>query len=204
MHTHCRAAPARGTFPKAVAAAVLRLLARLAPLPVLMLPLMLPLVLPPAQAAPAASGASAEPREREVYKCPGRLYTNEYSPKEAIAKGCKTLDDQPITIIQSYRPPPKPSTGSKTDVRNDPAPSAEQKARDSDARRILEAELQKAQDELAAMKKDFNNGEPERRGDEKNYQKYIERVAEMKAAIARKEADIEALKREIAKMGAAQ
>ena len=43
------------------------------------------------------------------------------------------------------------------------------------------------------MRKDYNNGEPERRGDERNYQKYLDRVAEMKAAIARKESDIAAL-----------
>ena len=50
------------------------------------------------------------------------------------------------------------------------------------------------------MKKDFNNGEPERRGDERNYAKYQERVAEMRAAITRKEADLAALKRELAKL----
>jgi len=52
------------------------------------------------------------------------------------------------------------------------------------------------------LQKDYNNGEPERRGDERNYQRYIDRVAEMKLAIARKEADIAALKREIAKLPA--
>jgi len=74
-----------------------------------------------------------------------------------------------------------------------------QKARDSDARRILSAELQTEQERLAALQKDFNNGEPERQGNERNYQKYLDRVAEMKAAIARKEGDIAALKRELAK-----
>ena len=53
---------------------------------------------------------------------------------------------------------------------------------------------------LAALQKEFNNGEPERRGDERNYQKYTDRVAEMKLAIGRKEADIAALKRELAKL----
>jgi hypothetical protein len=43
-------------------------------------------------------------------------------------------------------------------------------------------------------------GEPERRGDERNFARYAERVAEMKAAIQRKEADIAAIKREIAKL----
>ena len=50
------------------------------------------------------------------------------------------------------------------------------------------------------MQKAYNNGEPERQGDEKNYQKYIDRVAEMKASLLRKESDIAAIKREIAKL----
>ena len=49
------------------------------------------------------------------------------------------------------------------------------------------------------MRTEFNNGQPERQGNEKNYQKYLDRVADMKTAIARKEGDIGALKREIAK-----
>ncbi len=48
--------------------------------------------------------------------------------------------------------------------------------------------------------KEYNNGEPERHGDERNYQKYLDRVAEMKAAIARKESDVAAIRREIAKL----
>jgi hypothetical protein len=52
---------------------------------------------------------------------------------------------------------------------------------------------------LAALKAEYNEGEAERRGDEKNYQRYQDRVTELKAAIARKESDISALKREMAK-----
>ena len=50
------------------------------------------------------------------------------------------------------------------------------------------------------LRREFNNGEPERRGDERNYQRYLDRVADMRAGIARKEADIAALKRELAKL----
>ncbi len=83
------------------------------------------------------------------------------------------------------------------DTRVDPAA---QRARDSDARRILGEELQREEQRLAELQKEFNNGEPERRGDERNYQKYLDRVADMKAGIARKEADIAAIKREIGKL----
>jgi hypothetical protein len=138
--------------------------------------------------------------DKQVYKCPGNLYTDSLSAKEAAAKGCKTLEGAPITVLQSVpRRDGKAASGNK-EAKIDPG---DQRARDSDARRILEAELKKEEDALAALKKAYNNGEPERQGDEKNYQKYADRVAEMKAAIARKEADIEALKRELAKLPAA-
>ena len=65
---------------------------------------------------------------------------------------------------------------------------------------ILDTELRTEEERLAALQKDFNNGEPERQGNERNYQKYLDRVAEMRSAISRKEADIAAIKREITKL----
>jgi len=53
---------------------------------------------------------------------------------------------------------------------------------------------------LAELQQEFNNGEPERQGGERNYQKYADRVAEMRSAINRKEEDIAAIKRELAKL----
>jgi hypothetical protein len=52
------------------------------------------------------------------------------------------------------------------------------------------------------MQKDYNGGEPERRGEERNFSRYQERVADMKAAITRKEADIAAIRRELSKFTA--
>jgi hypothetical protein len=45
-----------------------------------------------------------------------------------------------------------------------------------------------------------SNGEPERRGDERNYQNYLDRVSSLRAAITRSESDIAAIKRELAKI----
>ncbi|HNW61910.1 MAG TPA: hypothetical protein PKJ32_02845 [Piscinibacter sp.] len=140
-----------------------------------------------------------------VYRCPGNVYTSsaDISAKEAEAKGCKTIEGAPITVIQGSRPrtgSPVPASGPRpADSKVEPA---QQRARDGDARRILESELKKEEEQLEQMRKEFNNGEPERRGDERNYQKYLDRVAEMKAAIARKESDIAAIKREISKLPA--
>lgn len=143
-------------------------------------------------------------QEKPVYRCPGNLYTDALSAKEARDKGCKTLEGAPITVIQSQVPRGASTarSGSATPAGGGERVGAEdQKARDSDAKRILEAELKKEEDALAALRKDYNEGQPERRGDERNYQKYLDRVEEMKAAITRKEADVAALKRELGKFG---
>ena len=131
-----------------------------------------------------------------MYRCPGNDYNNTLSAKEAKDRGCRTLEGAPITVIQTARPRPVPAA-SANGSRVDPA---EQRARDNDARRILETELQREQERLAQMLADYNNGQPERQGNEKNYQKYLDRVAEMKTAIARKEGDIAAIKRELQKL----
>lgn len=131
-----------------------------------------------------------------TYKCPGNNYSNTISAKEAKDKGCTTLENAPVTVIQSVKPRPGAVASTASGARVDPA---EQRARDSDARRILEAELRREEDRLVTMKVEYNNGEPERLGNERNFQKYTDRVAEMKAAIARKESDLAALRREIAK-----
>lgn len=147
-----------------------------------------------------AGAASAQ----AVYRCPGNLYTDQLSAKEAQERGCKTIEGTPITVIQgpARREAPKGAPAAAAsgvrDARVDPA---EQRARDSDARRILEAELRKEEERLAALQQEYNGGQPERLGNERNYQKYLDRVEGLKTAIARKEADIAAIKRELAKVG---
>ena len=77
----------------------------------------------------------------------------------------------------------------------------DQRARDADARTILEAELKKAEARQAELLKEYNNGEPEMLGPEhKNHQKYLDRVAELKASIARTESDIAGLRRELSRV----
>ena len=132
-----------------------------------------------------------------TYKCPGHVYSNTISAKEAKDKGCTVLDNAPVTVIQGPKPRAPVAASGPAGSKVDPA---DQRARDSDARRILEDELRTEEQRLAALQKDYNNGEPERQGNERNYQKYLDRVTEMKAAIARKESDIAAIRRELGKL----
>jgi len=144
----------------------------------------------------AAPAFAAEPNV--TYKCPGRIYSNTMTAKEAKEKGCTVLEGS-VTVIQGTKPRPV-STGSASSPPGSKIDPADQRARDSDARRILEGELKREEDRLATLKTEYNNGEPERRGDEKNYQKYQERTAELKAQIDRKTSDIAAIRRELDKL----
>jgi hypothetical protein len=144
-----------------------------------------------------ALGAAEAADPGVTYKCPGAVYSNTITPKEAKDKGCTVLDNAPVSVIQGFKP--RPTSGPVPAASGSRVDPADQRARDSDARRILDAELKREEDRLAAMRADYNNGEPERQGNDKNFQKYQDRVADMRAAIARKESDIAALKREIAK-----
>jgi hypothetical protein len=169
------------------------------------LPNSVPRALAVALACCAGAAAAAESTEPPVtYRCPGNDYKNTISAKEAEKLGCKKLEGGPVTVIQMTKPrgtaTAVPSASGTGVGRVDPAA---QRARDSDARRILETELKNEEDRLAEMKKEFNNGQPERQGDEKNYQKYVDRVGQLSAAIARKEGDIAAIRREIQKLPAA-
>jgi hypothetical protein len=165
----------------------------------------LPTLLPRCAVLLLACGAvpalSAEtPDSTVMYRCPGNDYKNTITAKEAERLGCKRIEGAPVTIIQMTKPraaTPVPAAGGGSAVRVDPVA---QRARDSDARRILEGELRVEEEKMAVMQKEFNNGQPERQGDEKNFQKYLDRVNDMRAAIARKLTDIAALQREIKKL----
>lgn len=154
----------------------------------------------------AAGVAQAQTR---VFRC-GNTYTNDAT--EAQAKGCKPMDGGNFTVIEGTKvqnPPARAANSSASPAASAPGgqriDNAEQKARDADARLILEAELKKAEARQAELLKEYNNGEPEKLGPEtRNYQKYLDRVADLKAAIARNEADIAGIRRELSRLTASR
>jgi hypothetical protein len=144
--------------------------------------------------------------QSEVYVCMNGDGTREYK-NTGETKGCKRVDMQGISMIPSpYKKPgvqtasfnrPASGTGAASPSDFPKIDSGTQKARDTDRMQILSEEMKVEERKLAALKQDYNNGEPERRGDERNFAKYQERVASMKDDVSRTEKNIEALKREI-------
>ena len=144
-----------------------------------------------------------------IYRC-GNEYTN--NATQAKERGCRLVEGGNVTVGQGTRPAsgaaPAPSSsaggGAATSPSSAPKVSNnDQKARDSDARAILESELRKAESRHADLVKEYNNGAPERNAlDLRNPQRYTERTAELKASVARSESDIAVIKRDIARLPA--
>jgi len=151
-----------------------------------------------------ASGAIAQDR---IFRCEGNEYTN--NATTAAQRGCKLVEGGNLTVVTAPRRAAAPSPSGErvaaaSSTTASPASSridtAEQRSRDSDARAILESELKKVEAKQAELLKEFNNGEPEKRGSElRNNQFYLDRIAEMKAQIARNDSDIAGIKREISR-----
>jgi hypothetical protein len=160
-------------------------------------------LIPLAIALAAAGNSHAQSR---IYRC-GNTYTN--NAAEAQAKGCKPMEGGNITVVEGTRVignvPVKIATAPQTGATGPRVGADDQRARDADAREILEAELKKAEARQAELVKEYNNGEPEMLGPEhRNHQKYEDRVAELKASIARTESDIAGIKRELGRVPASK
>lgn len=143
--------------------------------------------------------------QERIYRC-GNEYTN--TAPDAKALGCKLMEGANITVIQGTRPAasapvkPVPSVDAPTGQRVD---AGDQKTRDLEARKILESELKKTELRQTELSRQYNQGAPEKRSDETtNPQKYQERVAELRASLARGESDLSGLRRELARMGPVQ
>ncbi len=139
--------------------------------------------------------------QARIYRC-GNEYTND--PVVAKSKGCNVMEGGNITVVEGTKPAAaRNTTAPATAARsgNDRVDPAAQRARDSDARAILEAEMRKAEERLAQARKEYANGEPEKQGIEsRNYQRYLDRVAELKAAVGRAESDVAGLQRELSRL----
>jgi len=128
-----------------------------------------------------------------IYRC-GNEYTNNAS--QAKERGCKIVEGGNVTVLQSSKPTPAPAAASPAGAPK--VSEADQKARDSDRRAILQDELRKAETKLAELTKTYNNGFPEKSALEmRNTQAYQERTADLKAKLDRAQADVDGIRREL-------
>ena len=157
----------------------------------------------------SASSAWAQSGESGVlYRCPGNDYSNTLSANEAEKLHCKRVENANVTVIRS---PERAASGS-TATTGTPVPQAVPadakmpaentalRTRATNARRDLASRLKSEERRLSALEVAFNGGEPERRKDETSLQTYLDRIANMRSEIARKQIEIAELRRELEKL----
>lgn len=136
--------------------------------------------------------------QNRVYRC-GNEYTNQLKGRT----DCKLVEGGNVTIVQSTRPRPAPVAPAKRSApaQTQPVSSAKdilQRRREADAKAILEQELQRAEMRQAELEEEYNDGQPDKIGGEaRNYQKYLDRVADLEAAMERNQSDMEGIRREL-------
>ncbi len=152
-------------------------------------------------------GAQAQ---TQVYRC-GNEYIN--NTAEANSRACVAVQGGHITTVPGTQPRPQAGVGAQPPRVSPPAPASPrpkervdasaQRERDSDARRILETELLRAQQRLAQAQKEQARAEPPAPGlPAPERQRLLDREAERKAAVLRSQSDVDSLRRELGRFGA--
>ena len=117
---------------------------------------------------------------------------------------CAAMDLGPATTVPTQKPAPKPATGSASGTGSSSGfpkvGESAQKERDTDRRRILEGELDAEKKNLEQAKKELSEQEAIRLGDEKNYQRVLDRLEPFKNKVSLHERNIEAIEKELAKL----
>lgn len=137
--------------------------------------------------------------QADIYKCSdaaGHItYTNDKPP--AGRKDCSVLTrDAPVSTV----PAPKRSAATPTPNSFPRISDADQKNRDGDRRKILEEELAAEEASLATARKALTEQEAIRNGDERNYQKLLDRLQPFKEKTELHERNIEAIRKEISRL----
>ena len=148
------------------------------------------------QALPADATAESQ----RIYRC-GNAYTNQPEPNA----NCKAMNGGSVTVIEGTRTPgpqAEPASSGASGVKVD---NTAQRQRDAQAQVVLQAELLRIQKQQAELLREWQNGAPERRADEhRQPDKYQRRVADLRDALRRSEADIAGLQREMARLSVTQ
>lgn len=154
--------------------------------------------------AAVVAAVVALPARADVYRCESDNGVPIYQGS-ANGKNCRAIDLQPLTTIPAPKVPAARPGAAAGSAAARPSPegfpkvdSAAQRARDGDRRRILEDELKKEEARLAELRSVYKDGQPDRLGNERNYQRYLDRVEQLKSDIGRSESNIASIRRELA------
>lgn len=141
--------------------------------------------------------ALAAPAWGDTFKCVdanGRAtYTN--MKEEAKGKNC-TVVMREISVVPAT-PAARVPAANSSPAGFPKVDAATQKNRDGARRRILEEELSGEEKALAQAKAELTEQEGIRTGDEKNYQRVLDRLQKYQDEVERHQKNVEALKKEL-------
>lgn len=132
-----------------------------------------------------------------VWRCVGPDGRPQYTnvQRDTLNRNCYVVNKE-VTVVPANRPPPIPASPRQQE--NFPRVDAEtQRVRDDSRRRILQDELTQEEQRLTDARAKLAEQEALRLGDEKNFQKKLDRVQPFQDAVAEHERNIAALKKEI-------
>ena len=129
------------------------------------------------------------------------IYSNTpNSPPKGATKVKCFEDPSPKPAPATARNPDSKPTNPDTKAKLPRVSEDTQKTRDDERRRILEQEIADETKQLAQAKEQLAAQESVRNGNERNYERFLERVQPYRDAVATHERNIEAIKREIANL----
>ena len=139
----------------------------------------------------------AAPARGDTFKCidaNGRAtYTN--MKEETKGKNCSVVMRE-ISVVPAV-PPARSAAANPSPAGFPKVDPATQKNRDGARRRILEEELGGEEKALAQARTELTAQESIRTGDEKNYQRVLDRLQKYKDEVERHQKNVEALKKEL-------
>jgi hypothetical protein len=130
----------------------------------------------------------------QIYKCVDPDGRTTYTNDRTLTRGCQPLaSDQSVSSV----PAPRPSTTQATPSTFPRVTPDSQRARDDSRRQVLEKELATEEAALAEARKALAEQEAIRLGDERNYQKVLDRLQPFKDKVELHQRNVEALRREL-------
>lgn len=146
----------------------------------------------------------AQARGNQMFVCTDSAGVRTYQNSDG-GDGCVPLNLNPITVVPS---PPSAnrsqgrsvtSSSSSSSAANDQRQAIDFNARD-DRMKILQEELRIEESKLRALEQEYKGGEPDRQGNERNYQKYLDRVARLEQEILLTTENINILRSELIRL----
>jgi hypothetical protein len=152
---------------------------------------------------------SAQAKGSEMFVCTNKDGVRTYQNSDG-GDGCVPLNLNPITVVPAPKYGTSKGVGGLDGANRSSGSGRSAAAYDSrssgdfnasdDRMKILQEELRIEEGKLKSLKDEYKNGQPDRLGNERNYQKYLDRVSRLEQEIMVTNDNIEILKTELIRL----